>query len=214
MITKLTTLARPAILNEILRLGSARYSRTSSGTYDFYDIGAPLTQPLSPTGTILISLKRSYLERNRSSFLWGSIPDNGGIKSGFLPHLSPHFHKCARLTYEQFSAILDIIELLPPASKMSVFKKERSSLFCKLASGLIDDRVIGGMLEQSMQAARRIEFCLKGDCSLVASDIIKVLIPNTYKEILPVQNAVCEQNKIEWYNPRQSVSRRWTSPNL
>ena len=143
--------------------------------------------------------------RNEAAFLWASIPDNGGIRSGFLPYLSKNCYRSVRLDFHRFSKVLDQIDLLAPDSRKDVLAKKRSTRFCDAIQGLVDERVIEGMLSQPMQAARRIEFCLDGDLRISDSDVKTVHVPNTYKHFLSPKTAKFEPSKIIYYNPKNSV---------
>ena len=202
MISKVTTLGRPKVLHELFFMGEGLGVPTSEGTREFFDIGPPMTKPISPSGTIFISLKRSFLVRNEASFLWGSIPDNGGIRSGFLPYLPRNYYKSVRMSFELFSKILDQIDLLPDDCRSSVLEKSPSKRFCNAIRGMVGENVIEGMLVQPMQAARRIEFCLSADFTLSDSDIRVVHVPNTYKLLLSPKRAKFNPSKIYYYNPR------------
>ncbi|MCT4554450.1 MAG: hypothetical protein N4A53_07170 [Pelagimonas sp.] len=178
---------------------------TSEGAREFFDIGAPMSNPVSPSGTILLSLKRSFLKRNHASFLWASIPDNGGIRSGFLPNFSKNSYKSVRLSFDLFSEVLDQIELLPSECREAVLEKRPSERFCNSIRGLVEESVVEGMLVQPMQAARRIEFCLGADLEISDSDVEAVHVPNTYKGLLGPKTTKFNPNKLAYYNPKNSI---------
>ena len=205
MISKLTTLARPRVLRELFFLGEGLAELTSEGSREFFDIGSPMSKPVSPSGTILLSLKRSFLKRNHASFLWASIPDNGGIRSGFLPYLSESYYKSARLSFDLFSEVLGQIDLLPIDCREAVLKKKPSERFCNTIRGLVDERIVDGMLVQPMEAARRIEFCLGADLKIADSDVEAVHVPNTYKGLLDPKITKFNPNKLSYYNPKNSI---------
>lgn len=205
MISKITTLSRPAILAKIFQLSSDLSKQTSLGTHEFFDVGLPMTEPFSPTGTIAIVLERNFLHRNKLNFLWGSIPDNGGVKNGFLPHLSRDSYKDIRLNYHNFLRILKKIDALPRGCMEDVFSKRRSASFCSSIRGILKNEVIDGMLESPMQAARRIEFCLNESFQVQDCDVRAVFVPNTYRHLLSRRMARIQQSKIVFYNPRSTV---------
>lgn len=205
MISKVTTLGRPKVLRGLFFLGEDFAEPTSEGSLEFFDIGSPMTDPVSPSGTILLSLKRSFLMRNQASFLWASVPDNGGVRYGFLPYLSKDFYKSARLNFDLFSEILDQIDLLPSGSRKAVLEKRPSKDFCDAIQGLVEKKVVDGMLVQPMQASRRIEFCLSADLKISDADVTAVHVPNTYKSFLSPDNAKFNPKKICYYNPRRSL---------
>ena len=206
MISKVMTLSRPRILEEMFSIECDYRKQTSKGASEFFDIGSPLIDPISPTGSIVAYFERSFLSRNERSFLWGSIPDNGGVKSGFMPHLPPEIYKSLRLCYRDFTQILDQIDALPPDTARAVLYKQKSEDFCTSLQNLIDNRVIAGLLEQPMHTARRIEFCLKGNIRVSDVDVISIYIPNTYKRILSERSARVSKSKINYYNPRRPTS--------
>lgn len=193
------------MLSELFILDKKISTLTSDGSREFFDIGLPMTNPVSPSGTIFVSLERSFLTRNEETFLWASIPDNGGIRTGFLPYIPQNFYKSVRLNFPQFSKILDQIDSLPSDSRRDVLTKKPSRQFCEKIQDFLDERVIDGMLAQPMEAARRIEFCLDGDFKISDTDVKTIHVPNTYKHIFSARNANFSQDKLVYYNPKKSV---------
>lgn len=205
MISKVLSLSRPAMLNNIFSLDQSLVRQTSLGVREFFDVGLPMFEPLSPAGTMVITLERSFLYRNAQAFLWASIPDNGGVRYGFLPHIEKHFYKSIRLDYPQFLKVLEKIDRLPVKCIEDVLSKKVSENFCNAVRSLISDEVVDGMLTEAPQAARRIEFCLDGALRLCDSDLRSVFVPNTYKHILCRYSAKVEPSKIVYYNPKYTV---------
>ncbi|MBS1301048.1 hypothetical protein [Loktanella sp. SALINAS62] len=193
------------MLGKISPLDQSLGAQTSQGSREYFDIGFPMFEPISPVGTIAIILERSFLYRNLELFLWASIPDNGGVRYGFLPYLSKESYKSIRIDYLHFLEILEKIDTLSKKCIRDVLSKRESKSFCAAIQGLVSDRVIDGMLKQPMQAARRIEFCLEGALEVQNSDVRSVLIPNTYKHALRRSAAKVEASKIVYYNPRKTV---------
>ncbi len=95
--------------------------------------------------------------------------------------------------------------MLPRRCVEDVLTKKKSESFCAAIRGLVKDSVVDGMLAQPMQAARRIEFCLEGTLKIQDSDVISVLVPNTYKHVLSRDAAKIEPSKIVYYNPKYTV---------
>tara|TARA_R110002033_G_scaffold4720_16_gene22128 strand:- start:98 stop:724 length:627 start_codon:yes stop_codon:yes gene_type:complete len=193
------------MLGRLFSLRQSFEEQTSQGDREYFDIGLPMSEPLSPAGTIAIVLERSFLHRNEVAFLWASVPDNGGVKYGFLPYVQKDHYKSIRLSYLQFSEILEQLDLLPERCVVDVLAKKKSERFCAAIRGLVIDTVVDGMLAQPMQAARRIEFCLDRKLTVLDSDIRYVFVPNTYKEILSRDAAKIEPSKVVYYNPKYSV---------
>lgn len=205
MISKITTLSRPNMLGEIFNLDQKLLEQSSHGAREYFDIGFPMDEPFSPTGTVAIILERSFLNRNKTRFQWASAPDNGGVKCGFLPYLLHNNHKSVRLNFKQLSSLLKKIDTLTNEGINDVIYKRKSEDFCAAIRGLIDNEIVDGMLTQPMQAARRIEFCLEGAIETCDSDVRFALIPNTYKQILSRRHAKISQSKIIYYNPKRTL---------
>lgn len=193
------------MLGRLFSLRQSLVEQTSRGDHEFFDIGLPMSEPLSPAGTIAIVLERSFLHRNEMTFLWASVPDNGGVRFGFLPHIQKDHYKSIRLSYLQFSRILEQLDRLPERCVVDVLAKKKSERFCAAIRGLVTDKVVDGMLTQPMQAARRIEFCLDRTLAVLDSDIRYVFVPNTYREVLSRDAAKIEPSKVVYYNPKYSV---------
>lgn len=206
MISKIITLARPLVLGDIFAIEQDMAIQTSFGAREYFDIGLPVNIPVSPVGTIAVILENSFIERNRTAFLWASIPDNGGVKYGFFDHIPSCQYKSLRLNYNDFLEILHCIEALPSACRDDVLAKRSSVSFVKSIRSLVAENVIEGMLSHPMQTSRRIEFCLEGKLAFENEDIRSVFIPNTYRSFLRRNLAKFSCSKIVYYNPKYSVT--------
>ncbi|MBD3665980.1 hypothetical protein H9Q16_18740 [Sulfitobacter sp. TSTF-M16] len=177
----------------------------SRGGHEFFDIGFPMSAPFSPVGSILVVMKSSFLEKNRQSFQWGSIPDNGGVKYGFLSHLPSKSYKDYRLGYDDFLEVLRSFVSLDREEQLRVLRKQPSEHFCRLLQHKVHKQVIDGMLANPAEAARRVEFCLNSGFEVAEGDIVRVFVPNTYNAILNRDNMVLSKEKLVHYNPRYTV---------
>lgn len=202
MITRTTSLSRPYIISKIFNNFPNTASTNSAGGLEFFNIGFPGKKPISPVGTILIILNSSFLSNNIKSFVWGCVGDNGGIKNGFNPHISKEHYKEVRLNYEQILKIQNIIKNLPPIEQDKVLRNKISEVFIENARQILPPIVINSISQNGAESSRKIEFCLKGDIKIDNKDIDRVIIPNTYKKLLPRKNAFFSKEKIQYYNPK------------
>lgn len=193
------------MLGEIFHLDKDLMKQTSQGSQEYFDIGLPMDEPFAPAGTVLILLEHSFPHRNNKIFQWGCIPDSGGVEFGYLPYIPAGEHESIRLNYPQFTKVLEQVGVLPEKCIQEVLYKKKSEDFCSALRGIVKDEVIDGMLDQPMQSARRIEFCLKGTIETRDTDVRYVLVPNTYKEIFPRSQAKISLSKIIYYNPKITV---------
>lgn len=205
MISRITSLSRPSILTEIFSLDRRFTIQSSNGAREYFDVGFPVSEPFSPTGTILILFERTLLLRNKAKFLWGSIPDNGGVRNGFLPYLPKERYRDIRLDFQVFTDILSALDGLSEDCRRRVLQRQKSQVFCNSIEHIIARDVIDGMLQRPEEAARRLEFCLDGNATVYDSDIIAIFVPNTYKTILRCSRSNISRSKIIHYNPKMTV---------
>ena len=177
-------------------------SINSVGSLEFFNIGYPGKSPISPVGTILIAFNNSFLLNNMEAFVWGCVGDNGGIKNGFNPYIKKENYKNVRLSYEQILKILEVIENLPAAEKEKVLMNKKSLSFIEKTKKILPFVTINSILKSPEESSRKIEFCLKGNIRICDQDIYKIIIPNTYKNILPRKNFLFSRDKIRYYNPK------------
>lgn len=202
MITRTTTLSRPKILEEIFKIKSNKRQSISTGSLEFFNIGYPGKIPVSPVGSILISLKNNFLEKNKNCFSWGSVGDNGGVKNGFIPCIPKTEYKKLQLDYNNFMAIMSIIDNLDQKEKELLYNNKTSTDFIKKTSHILSKNTIESILHHDIESARRIEFCLFEIPEIKDNDIIEVFIPNTYKSILNKNNCKFYSKKLKYYNPK------------
>ena len=203
MITRTTSLSRPYILTRLFKKFPEINSSNSIGNLEFFNIGLPGKNPISPVGTILIIFNDSFLYNNMEFFSWGCMGDNGGIKNGFNPYIGKEYYKEVRLNFEQISKIQLIIKSLPLLEKEKVLNNEISKIFIENLKSILPPIVLRSISENLTESSRKIEFCLKGKLNIANEDIYKIIIPNTYKKLLPRKNAYFSKEKIHYYNPKR-----------
>ena len=202
MITRTTTLSRPKILEEIFEIKSNKKQNISTGNLEFFNVGYPGKLPVSPVGSILVSLKNNFLGKNKNYFSWGSVGDNGGVKNGFIPCIPKSDYKKLQLDYDEFIAIMSIINNLDQKEKELLYNNKTSTEFIDKARHILSEHTIKSILEYDIESARRIEFCLTEIPEIKDNDIIEVYIPNTYKSIFNKSNCKFSNKKLKYYNPK------------
>ncbi len=200
------TLSRPRILEAISKMPSKRLQNCSKGSLEFFYLGSPPTSPITPEGSILITINQDLFWDNKENFCWASVGDSGGVRNGFNRFISSDHYRDIRIKYNEFESILNKIGELTDLEQSKLFSKRPSLSFVESCKEFLHPLVLSSLRGSAEQTNWSIEFCLTDKFVIRAEHIESILIPNTYKKIPLVENIKKKiVPKIRFYNPRFSV---------
>ncbi len=215
--SKVVTFSRPVLINKLSQETKSNSKRqTDREGLEYFFVGLPPLQPVSPEGSMLFVLGSEFLHQNRESFVFGSVGDSGGVASGYIPEISPSKSAQMKLGWLQFSETVELISHLSFEAKTKIHTRQSVAEFPSLARGILPDFLLEVLETSDRQDVWSIEFALRRDFIVHPKDVLKVFIPNTYTtepDLLGLMQQLPE--KISVFNPRRpSIKYAHTKRNL
>lgn len=192
------------------KLGSnAHFSRQNlaKGNLEFFKIGHSRTSPITPMGSIGCKLNLSFLFDNYAHFRWASFGDSGSITAGFNPFINATQFKETLLTFPQFSKLISTLNSMDSVERSKILNNEPSYSFLNASSHILAPLIVSALSHSTCQQQWNLEFCLTNSFFVKPRHIIKLSVPNTYKDLTLVSDLPKEiRSKISFYNPKKLAS--------
>lgn len=207
--SKVSTFSRPALIDALVS-ESNRFEKSSSALRapEYFYLGLPPKQPMTPEGSMLFVLSKQFIIRNQKFFKCGSVGDTGGVKAGYITEIPKSYASRMGLGWEQFHNLISVIDNLPIAEKIDIHRCNPISDFPDKIENIVDPIVKRALTNSVRQDLWSIEFSIGRDFEVCSTDVLEVFVPNTYHADPRVKKlSACLTDTITFYNPRFPVAR-------
>ena len=202
--SRVTYLAKLELLRGLVGEYNDTDQNLARNELDFFYLGPPHSNPVTPTGTIGVALKEDFLLRNVDRLSWGFFGDSGAILTGRRKGLGKECAQRARLDTAKLLKIFDVLRSTPRERMNNIVNGMPDTDFLKEISDLLDPELYENTLGSSKPLDWRIEVALKPGYFVAVSDVIALALPNTYKyspDILKYIGRVPKE-RVLFFNPK------------
>lgn len=181
-VSKALSFSRPNVLNKFpLEPGVAEITPTSPQPVDYFFLGLPSYQPITPEAPLLFVFSDRFLLKNRMSVDFGAIGDSGGVAAGYIPEIPASHASDMRMSVENFFQLVSAIQSLSIEEQYDLMTRKPTRRFLSSVEKFCSPIVADALRESKRQDLWAIEFALRSNFSIHLEEVLNVFIPNTYK---------------------------------